>query len=69
MTMNNNLPLVDYTPSKSVKEARCGNNKFSDDIWDFKGFVEAPHWNDAKFRIDFTSFSQWESIKITIKKY
>ncbi|MBA4537645.1 tyrosine-type recombinase/integrase [Heyndrickxia sporothermodurans] len=69
MTINNNLPLVDYTPSKSVKEARCGNNKFSDDIWDFKGFVEAPHWNDAKFRIDFTSFSQWESIKITIKKY
>lgn len=61
--------IVDYSPSDTNADYRCGNSKFSDDIWDFKGFIDAPHWHDAKFRIDFTDFAQWESIKITIKKY
>jgi hypothetical protein len=69
MSIENNLQLVDYEPSKLIEETRCGNSKFSDDIWDFKGFVNAPHWHDAKFRINFISFNQWKPIKVTIKKY
>jgi integrase len=66
---NDTLKIVDYSPSKPVEDTRCGNSTFPDDIWDFKGFIHAPHWNDAKFRIDFTPFKEWERIKFTIKQY
>lgn len=69
MEMNKEMPIVDDTPSKPEIEWRCGNSKFTDDIWDFKGFIYAPHWNDAKFRIDFTLFNDWPSIKDTVKRY
>lgn len=69
MAIIKNIPIVDDNPSKPEIEWRCGNCNFTDDIWDFKGFVNAPHWNDAKFRIDFTSFNDWPSIKITVKRY
>lgn len=69
MAINKNIPMVDDNPSKPEINWRCGNSKFIDDIWDFKGFVDAPHWNDAKFRIDFTLFNDWQSIKVTVKRY
>ena|GEM_PF-262716 len=65
--------LIEYNPTKQSEERtldfRCGNSRFTDDVWDFKGFVKAPQWNDAKFKLDFTSFSKWESIKTTLKWY
>ncbi|WP_077215212.1 tyrosine-type recombinase/integrase [Bacillus dakarensis] len=69
MAIKKNIPIVDYDPSKPETEWRCGNSKFTEDIWDFKGLVDAPHWNDAKFRIDFNSFNEWQSVKVTVKRY
>ncbi|WP_047980136.1 tyrosine-type recombinase/integrase [Ornithinibacillus contaminans] len=69
MVINKDTPIVDDNPSSLEIEWRCGNSKFNDDIWDFKGFVYAPHWNDAKFRIDFTVFNDWPNIKVTVKRY
>lgn len=69
MNSNNALKLVEYSPSQANQDFRCGNSMFSDDIWNFKGFVNAPHWNDAKFCINFTPFDEWLSIKETIKRY
>ena len=60
--------LVDYNPSEIKSNFRCGNNMFSDDVWDFKGFVKAPHWNDGKFKLDFRGFTHL-SIKETVKRY
>ena len=70
MSLNpQNLPIVEHVEHKLVMNARCGNSYFSDDVWDFKGFIEAPHWNARKFQLDFSTFHQWESIQVTIKKY
>lgn len=66
---NLNLPIVDYTPGQAKKNFRCGNNNFDEDIWDFKGFIDNVHWAENKFRINFTKFSQWKEIQITIKEY
>lgn len=63
------FPIVEHTVSQSVIQARCGNSNFIDDVWDFKGFVDAPHWADNKFRLVFSNLNKWESIKITVKKY
>ncbi|GFZ87353.1 hypothetical protein GCM10008018_37000 [Paenibacillus marchantiophytorum] len=61
--------VVDYHPDKSDENFRCGNSYFLDDVWDFKGFINAPHWNDAKFRLDFTGFNKWPYLQKTIKFY
>ncbi|MEK4503964.1 tyrosine-type recombinase/integrase [Bacillus sp. FSL R12-0069] len=60
--------LIDYNPSDLRCDFRCGNNMFSDDVWDFKGIVEAPHWNDAKFKLNFEVFPS-PSIRETVKWY
>lgn len=61
--------LVDYTPNQVQQDFRCGNNRFSEDLWDFKGFVDNVHWADSKFKLNFTKFSQWKEIQTTIKQY
>jgi integrase len=66
---NLTLPIVEYSPLIPEIDYRCGNSKFSNDIWNFKGFVDAPHWNEAKFFFNFTQFEKWKSIKVTVKKY
>lgn len=69
MAIIKDIPIVNDSPTQPETEWRCGNSKFTDDIWDFKGFIDAPHWNDARFRIDFTPFNEWQSIKVTVKRY
>ncbi|MDD1504568.1 tyrosine-type recombinase/integrase [Lysinibacillus sp. CNPSo 3705] len=66
---NSNLMLVDYIPNQTKQDFRCGNNSFSENLWDFKGFVDNVHWADNKFRLNFTKFSQWKEIQTTIKQY
>lgn len=61
--------ITEFNPMETNEDYRCGNSLFSDDVWDFKGFINAPHWNNAKFQFDFTSFNQWDTIKNTIKLY
>lgn len=61
--------IVQYKPNQFEQNFRCGNNFFSEDIWDFRGFVDNVHWSDNKFKINFTKFNEWESIKQTIKHY
>lgn len=61
--------IVQYKPNQLEQNFRCGNNFFSEDIWDFRGFVDNVHWSDNKFKINFTKFNEWESIKQTIKHY
>jgi len=68
--MSNQEPIiVEYKPNQKEKDFRCGNNYFSDGIWDFKGFVDNVHWADNRFKINFTKFEQWKSIQQTIKHY
>lgn len=66
---NSNLMLVDYIPNQTIQDFRCGNNSFSENLWDFKGFVDNVHWADNKFQLNFTKFSQWKEIQTTIKQY
>ena len=68
---SNARPLVERAPGNERGQAdfRVGNSMFSDDVWDFKGFVDKPHWNDAKFKLDFTHYLEWDSVKKTIKQY
>ena len=67
---NEKLPIDEYSKStEEVENSRCGNNHFNDDIWDFKGYVDQPHWGDYKFKLKFSKFDNWESIKLVIKKY
>ena len=61
--------LVDYIPNQTKQDFRCGNNNFSENLWDFKGFVDNVHWADNKFQLNFTKFSQWKEIQTTIKQY
>ncbi|MCU6791903.1 site-specific integrase [Paenibacillus sp. WQ 127069] len=69
MEQGNRL-LTEYDPSlKDKDDFRCGNSMFSEDVWDYKGFVDAPHWNDAKFKLNFKDLDQWTSIKLTVKQY
>ena len=66
---NSKLLLVDYTPNQTQQDFRCGNNRFSEDLWDFKGFVDNVHWADNKFQLNFTKFKKWGEIQMTIKQY
>lgn len=71
MTLKNLLDLgklTDYDPKQPDRDYQCGNNKFSEDIWDFKGFLDQPTWNDKKFQLKFTVFFS-QSIRNCVKHY
>jgi integrase len=63
---------IGYSPShftESVRDFKCGNSVFLDDIWDFKGLIPGGEiWHDAKCRLDFTLFES-PAIRETIKWY
>ncbi|QHA30307.1 site-specific integrase [Bacillus paranthracis] len=60
--------LVNYDTSNLQHDFRCGNNMFSDNVWDFKGIIDVPHWNDAQYQLDFEVFSS-PIIRETVKLY
>ncbi|WBL15106.1 tyrosine-type recombinase/integrase [Sutcliffiella sp. NC1] len=60
--------LTDYDPKQPERDYQCGNNKFSENIWDFKGFLDKPTWNDKKFQLNFTVFYS-NSIRNSVKHY
>ncbi|MFJ5715966.1 tyrosine-type recombinase/integrase [Neobacillus sp. NPDC093127] len=67
---NLNQNFVEHSSSKNILDLRCGNSKFKDDVWDFAGYVEgAENWRPSDLKLDFTSFSSWDSIKHTIKLF
>lgn len=66
---NKKLQLVDYKPNIINENFRCGNSKFLDEVWDFKGFVDNDHWADNRFKINFSKFTKWEYILKIIKQY
>ncbi|SDJ43959.1 site-specific integrase [Paenibacillus naphthalenovorans] len=47
------LQLFDYNPLKPELDFRCGNNKFSDNIWDFNGFIKVEHLSGKRLMVDF----------------
>ncbi|MGW5952469.1 tyrosine-type recombinase/integrase [Bacillus mycoides] len=69
---SNIAEFIEYSPShytNSVRDFKCGNSVFSDDIWDFKGLIPGGEiWHDAKCRLDFTVFLS-ASIRETVKWY
>lgn len=58
MAQNPKLQLFDYNPAKDeFVDFRCGNSKFSDEIWDFTGYVDLAGNSEgfAKIKFGFAS--------------
>lgn len=64
-----NLMLFDYDPSNPEIDFRCGNSRFSDMEWDFKGYVDAPHLKGARFKIRFDKFAHKPEILDVVKRF
>ncbi|RRJ62976.1 site-specific integrase [Paenibacillus oralis] len=47
------LQLFDYNPLIPQSDFRCGNSKFSDNVWDFNGFINVEHLSGKRLMIDF----------------
>lgn len=50
--------LFDYDPSNPSKDFRCGNSMFSDNQWDFNGYVDVSHLSGARLMIKFNAFEK-----------
>lgn len=65
-------PLVEFDASIPLSEPydiRCGNSKFSDNIWDFNGYVESNHLSGARLMIKFDAFQHKENLLEVVKLF
>jgi len=70
--LKQNIKLVEWSETLLTNDYvnfRCGNNLFSDNVWDFTGLIDAPHKEKNKVRLDFNPWTPYPNMIVTIKKY
>lgn len=67
--MASHLSLFDYNPNEPNVDFRCGNSKFSDNIWDFNGIVDVSDKSKSRSVINFEQFTHKPRILKVVKLY
>lgn len=67
MDVVKNLKLVDFDGSNTEQNFRCGNNYFSDNVWDFNGYVKSGHLSGSRLKLKFNFVENKTGMLLVVK--
>lgn len=67
MDVVKNLMLVDFDGSNTEQNFRCGNNYFSDNVWDFNGYVKSGHLSGSRLKLKFNFVENKTGMLLVVK--